>query len=312
VLATVAAVRPEARADRAAEVQQHVEAARKIAGVDWARAASFLCSTEEQVLAMQILPSQVGRNFEAQYAEPVKIFDNFYFVGLKANASWVIATSDGLILINAGYPDRVEPTVVAGLKKFGLDPAQVKYAIIPHSAEQYGGAKYFQDHYGSRVVLSNVDWDIIEMKPMPPRKDLVAADGQQITLGDEVVTLALIPGLTPGATGVIFPVKDNGKTHMVAMFGGTILNPAGRIPVETFEQYLRSVDHFADMTRKMHVDVEITHHPIMDGAFDKMARLRTRKPGDPHPFVVGEAVYQRFLNVMSECMKAQIARRTGA
>jgi hypothetical protein len=62
----------------------------------------------------------------------------------------------------------------------------------------------------------------------------------------------------------------------------------------------------------MNVDVEIAHHPIMDDTFVRMDRLRTRKPGEPHPFVVGQAAYQRYLTVLSDCMKAQIARRPGA
>src|SRR4051794_31955904 len=76
-----------------ADVQAHIDAATRAAGKDWATEASFLCSTEQQVLARNILPSQVGRNFDQQYAAPAKIFDDFYFVGLKANAYWVITTS---------------------------------------------------------------------------------------------------------------------------------------------------------------------------------------------------------------------------
>jgi hypothetical protein len=47
----------------------------------------------------------------------------------------------------------------------------------------------------------------------------------------------------------------------------------------------------------------------MDGLFEKLARLRTRKPGERHPLVVGEETYQRFLSVMSHCGQAQLARR---
>jgi hypothetical protein len=39
--------------------------------------------------------------------------------------------------------------------------------------------------------------------------------------------------------------------------------------------------------------------------------LKTRKPGDPNPFVVGVDSYQRFVGVMSACTKAQLARRKG-
>ena len=61
----------------------------------------------------------------------------------------------------------------------------------------------------------------------------------------------------------------------------------------------------------MKVDVELENHPLMDDMFVKMEKLKARQRLDPHPFVVGEASYARFLNVMSECMKAHIARRAG-
>jgi len=49
----------------------------------------------------------------------------------------------------------------------------------------------------------------------------------------------------------------------------------------------------------------------MDDTFTKLATLRTRRPGDPNPFVVGEAAFGNYLNVMSECMQFHIALRAG-
>ena len=59
----------------------------------------------------------------------------------------------------------------------------------------------------------------------------------------------------------------------------------------------------------MNVDVELMNHPIMDRAFERMEELKARKAGQEHPFVVGQASYQNWVGVMSECAKAQIARR---
>ena len=109
--------------------------------------------------------------------------------------------------------------------------------------------------------------------------------------------------------GFMFPVKDGGRTYMAALFGGSILNPQKRFPAATFEQYLASIEHFADVTKRNKVEVELLNHPIMDGLFEKLAMVRTRKPGGPHPLVIGEASYQRFLSVMAECTRAQLARK---
>ena len=41
----------------------------------------------------------------------------------------------------------------------------------------------------------------------------------------------------------------------------------------------------------------------------KVERLKTRISEEAHPLVVGEDAYQRFLTVMYESMKGQLARR---
>ena len=66
-----------------------------------------------------------------------------------------------------GYADRVETEVVAGLKKVGLDPANVKYVLVGHGhGDHFGGSSYFQEHYGAKVGLSAADWDV--MYPAKP------------------------------------------------------------------------------------------------------------------------------------------------
>jgi hypothetical protein len=53
----------------------------------------------------------------------------------------------------------------------------------------------------------------------------------------------------------------------------------------------------------------LQNHPLYDGLEAKLERLKTRQAGQAHPFVVGQASYQRFLTVMTECTRAQIERR---
>ena len=50
----------------------------------------------------------------------------------------------------------------------------------------------------------------------------------------------------------------------------------------------------------------------MDGLFEKLPMVRTRKPGAPHPLVIGEASYQRFLSTMAACTRVQLARKQAA
>src|SRR5689334_16953673 len=67
------------------------------------------------------------------YREPAKVFDNLYLLPMNDVAVWAISTSEGLIVIDSAYAYSVEDVVVNGLKKLGLDPAQIKYLIITHA-----------------------------------------------------------------------------------------------------------------------------------------------------------------------------------
>jgi hypothetical protein len=47
----------------------------------------------------------------------------------------------------------------------------------------------------------------------------------------------------------------------------------------------------------------------MDDYTGKLSQLAARKQGMANPFVVGRENYPQFLDVMAECMRAQIGRR---
>jgi metallo-beta-lactamase class B len=304
------------------QLRTQIESIKRAAGPEWAAAANFFCSTEEEIAAMKILPSATEGDVVGQRAEPMKVFDNLYFVGQKAVTTWAITTSDGIILIDSGYPERFNDTLMAGFKRLGLNPARIKLALIAHEhADHFGGARLLQERLGTKIAMSKAAWDGLEPKPgapavagqdAPPKREIVMAAGQPVTLGDTSVIPVAIPGHTPGSMGFIFPVKDGGKTYMAGLFGGSILNPQRRFPAATFKEYITSIEHFAAVSRQHKVEVELLNHPIMDGLFEKLAAIRTRKPGSAHPLVIGEASYQRFLTTMADCTRVQLARKGAA
>jgi glyoxylase-like metal-dependent hydrolase (beta-lactamase superfamily II) len=292
------------------EVRGLLENAKKNAGTEWTEAFDFICA----------LNAGRANSPTDPVIAPTKVFDNLYVIGRTSTAVWVITTSAGTVLIDSGYADQLESVLLPGMKTLGLDAAQVKYVIVGHGhGDHFGGAAYFQQR-GARVAMAGPDWDLVETPPpagrgaatvQPPKRDVVAVEGQAITVGDVAFTPVMIPGHTPGSMGVIFPVRDGRATRIAGLFGGSILTP-GRISDDGLRQYIASVDHWGDVTRRMKVDVEIQNHPMYDGFLGKLERLKTRKPGDANPFVVGSDSYQKFVSVMSTCTQAQLARRKGA
>jgi metallo-beta-lactamase class B len=287
----------------------HIESAKKLAGDDaWLKAPfTFYC----------VAGNARGNSTTAPALEPVKLFDNLYAVGNSEATVYAITTSQGIILIDSGYADRVEIQVVDGLKKLGLDPASVKYILLGHGhGDHFGGSSYFQEHYGTKVGTTAADWDLIYPATPPanaanqvkPKRDLVLTEGQPVKLGDETVTIVAIPGHTPGSLAFIFPVKEGRRTHVAGLFGGTILT-VDRITTPGVQQYVQSIEHYLEIAKKMKVDIEIQNHAIFDGMPDKLGALKTRKPGSPHPFIVDTDRYVKFWSIISECMQAEVARR---
>jgi len=284
----------------------HVAKAKQTAGAEWASEAHFFCEA----------PAATDAN--APVIEPTKLFDNVYAMGRAATVTYAITTPDGIVMIDSGYADDVETILLPALKKLGLDPAKIKYAIITHGhADHFGGAFFLQEHFGTHVQMSSEDWTTVMTAPptaigaaaVPvPTRDMILTEGQPVTLGGETVTPVFIPGHTAGSMGLIFPVKDNGKPHVAGLFGGTIL-VAGRISDDNLQEYLRSIAHFKEKAQAMKVDVELQNHPTYDNMAEKLMQLKNRKPGAPNPFVVGAANYAKFLDVMTECIQADIARR---
>jgi metallo-beta-lactamase class B len=294
-------------------IRQRLDALRTTAGSEWAEAFDFFCALN---------PNRANRADDPEI-EPTRVFDNLAVIGRTSTAVWVVTTSSGLVLIDAGYGDQLDSVLLAGMKKLGFDPGRVTHVIVAHGhGDHFGGASYFQQR-GARVVMGAPDWDLVEAPPAagrgappaapaiaPPRRDIAVTDGQTVTVGDVTFTFVMIPGHTPGSVGIVFPVKDGTATRMAGLFGGSILIPT-RIPEEGLRQYMKSIAHWADVTRKMNVDVEIQNHPMYDGFVPKLQRLKQRK-ADSHPFVVGREGYRRFLDVMAGCTDVQLARRTVA
>src|SRR5436853_583775 len=184
------------------------------------------------------------------HAEPAKVFDNLYFVGMTEYSAWALTTSQGIILLDAIFDYSVEDEVVNGLKTLGLNPADIKYVLVSHAhTDHIGGAKYLQEHFNARVVMSKEDWDFADRtipERIRPKRDIEAKDGDTLTLGDTTITMHLTPGHTPGTVSSIYKVTDHGKPHTVATWGGTTLQ--GNI-VDAARPYIASAARSRDRVK---------------------------------------------------------------
>lgn len=298
-------------------VQKHVAAATRAAGTEHV-ALLGLCDAPEPAPSPPAdpLPAAVGPPSRSEWhAEPVKVFDNLYFVGQTDYSAWAVTTSAGIILVDALWDYSVEDEIVGGLQTLGLDPSTIKYVVVSHGhIDHAGGAKYLQDRFGARVIMSAADWESVGLSSWTwpkPTRDMVATDGQKLTLGDTTLMLSLTPGHTPGTISTLIPVRDGGRAHLAAEWGGTGFNftiTPDKPERFWFETYSKSAQRFRDIVTRAGADVLISNHTYLDGSTTKLPALAKRRPGDRHPYVIGTAAVARYLTVADECAKAGLLR----
>jgi metallo-beta-lactamase class B len=300
-----------------AAIEKHVAAARTAAGREHTGLFDTLCSpaairpappaargaARGQAPAPQ-LPREIPPK-DKWHVAPVKVFDNLYFVGQSEYSAWAVTTSEGIIVIDTLFDYSVKEQIVNGLVKLGQNPADIKYVVVSHGhGDHSGGAKFLQDEFAARVVMSEADWGLVtrNTRDPAPRKDIVATDGMKLTLGDTTLTLYITPGHTPGTISTLVPVKDGGRPHLMAEWGGTAFNFARSR--EAFQTYINSAVRFRGIVAKAGADGLIANHLRFDSSTTKLPALAARKPGQPHPYVIGNEAVQRYLIVAEECAKA--------
>src|ERR1051325_3402207 len=238
-----------------------------------------------------VLRQNAGQPPEPQrQVDIVKLFDNFYFFGFNTVGAWALTTNQGIILIDSlNTVDEAEKIIEPGLVKAGLKPADVKYIIVGHGHfDHFGGAPYFQQKYGSKVVMSKLDWDMIEKpnpnargpqanRPLPKRDVEITQDNQKVTLGDETITLRITPGHTPGTLAYYIPVKDHGKSMNILMLSGANITP-DRASLAAFKKALD---------------------------YAKQQQVRSN-PNGPNPFVLTVDEFGKFADIMKDCAEARL------
>jgi len=316
---TAVAQQPSAGRDFDAEIKTAVESAKTAAGFDFLGTLVRTCllpqsggeNTSDTIPGYVTKPASAPAR-DTWYADPIKVFDNLYFVGGKLHSSWALTTSAGIILIDTIFPYNSEELIVGGMQKLGLNPKDIKYILISHAhADHIGGAQMLQDRYGAKVVMGAPDWRLVETYPnryatMAPKRDIAATDGMKITLGDTTVTVWETPGHTPGTLSYTFTVRDKGRPVNVAYSGGTAFNFVNNTPnpgIQNFQTYINSQRHMAEKAAATGATVLLSNHSEFDEAVKKNRMIAGRGDG-PHPYEIGAEAVQRYFQVMQNCARA--------
>src|SRR5260370_12553397 len=107
---------------RADTVEAHVAAAKAAAGQEHVFLFNSLCAEPTPATQQRPAPAaQAGPPNRSQWhAEPVKVFDNLYFVGQTEYSAWAVTTSQRIIIIDTIWDYSVADKIARALSQLRL------------------------------------------------------------------------------------------------------------------------------------------------------------------------------------------------
>ena len=262
-----------------------------------------------------------------QLQEPVKLFDDLYYIGNMTVGSFVVKTSAGLVLIDSSdLEDEYERFLEPSLKKLGFENEKILCLLLTHGHfDHCAGARMIQERTGCGVALSMEDtaymaycyenWEPKNRFQLPQVTTLLK-DGQDLVFGDHTIHVMMSSGHTPGCLNFSMEVHDGEETHRFVMMGGFGVFGPGAYPKEVYpysalwaEKYaLLSANSCVELweyAKANHADVFLNPHPHLCDVWKLNEKNQSRQTGEPNAFVIGlEGVRKWIVNRYDASLEA--------
>ena len=260
-------------------------------------AAQVRPAPEDDPLLQPIAPEYARRWLGAE--APIRLYGNTWLVGFSGLDVGLIATSDGLVLIDGALPQAVAD-IEDNIRRLSFRIEDVKYILStePHYDHAGGLAALARDS-GATVIASPAaaavlrrgrsgadDPQASSLAAFPPVERVRAMqDGHVLRLGDVEITARATPGHTPGSMSWSWRSCESGDCKTV-VFGSSLnpitaggyrySDPANKALLDGFRQT------FANL-RAMPCDILLSAHMEQSGGDARLARLRQGR--EPNPFI---------------------------
>jgi glyoxylase-like metal-dependent hydrolase (beta-lactamase superfamily II) len=216
-----------------------------------------------------------------------RLVGNTYSVGTNSETSYLIKTSDGLILIDMTY-EQTAPWIAKAIESRGFKLADIRILLGSHShPDHVGGMAWFKERAPlARTMIMDADAAILEkgvigrdgsVSIRPVKADRILKDGDKITLGDTTLTAWKTAGHTPGATSFEWMQTDNGKAYNVVLVGSQFTAIEGYPGVK--DDQIRTWNRYLSL----HPDVWVGGHTWQHGQTEKYEAMKAH-PGT-NPFI---------------------------
>lgn len=228
---------------------------------------------------------------------PFRIAGNLYYVGSKDLASYLIATPQGLILINSSMVSNV-PLIRRSVERLGFHFRDVKILLISHAhADHAAGSALIKRLTGAKYMVMDADVPVVESggrkdfqygaskdNHFPAAKvDRVLHDGSEVKLRDAVLVAHKTPGHTKGCITWTMKVRDSGTMHDVVIVGSPNVNPGYKLVNNpAYPAIAQDYEMTFQTLKSLPCDIFLGAHGSYFGMLEKYARMRA---GGANPFI---------------------------
>ena len=251
---------------------------------------------------------------------PFRIAGNLYYVGSEDLAAYLVATPQGLILINSNLQSSV-PQIRHSIEVLGYKFSDVKILLLSHahydhcagSAEivKQTGAKYYVMDADVPVVESGGKTDFeysgrTDFHFTPTHVDRALHDGEAVSLGGTKLTARLTAGHTKGTTTWTLDETEGGRTLHVVIVGSPNVNQGYQLVGN--KQYPEIAEDYKQqfkLLKTLNCDIFLGAH---GGYFGLSAKYSRWESGDKSAFI-DPAGYKAWIADRERAFEAELARQ---
>ena len=249
-----------------------------------------------------------------------RIAGNLYYVGSEDLASYLVATPQGLILINSSFDANV-PLIQKSAESLGFKFSNVKILLISHAhndhcagsalVKRLTGAKYFVMDADVGVVESGGRTDFAygthkDMRFAATKVDRVLHDGETVELGGTVLTAHLTAGHARGTTTWTMDEPEGGKMLHVVIVGSPNVNPGYKlVGNKVYPQIAEDYKHEFSVLKGLPCDVFLGAH---GGYFELTAKYPRWKAGRRDAFI-DPAGYKAYVADREVAFEVELKRQ---
>lgn len=259
----------------------------------------------------------------SDWTQPVPAFriaGNIYYVGSAGLASYLVTTPQGHILINSSMPESV-PLIRKSIEQLGFKYSDVKTLLISHAHFDHdGGSALVKQQTHARYMVMDRDVAAVEsggkddfayrdradMRYPATKVDHILKDGEQVRLGQTVLTAHLTAGHTKGCTTWTMDVVEHGRTYHVAIVGSLSVNPGYRlVSNRQYPEIAHDYERSIQTLKLLPCDIFLGAH---GSYFDLETKYQRLEAGAADAFVdpVG---YRSFVEESEKSFRQELAKQ---